>query len=188
VGAQVRFPENGRIAVQGRRLAVITGLVACCGWMLVACGYHFQGEVKLPRGARNVYVEIFENRTNEAGLETTVTNAVVFEFTKRSKSLLAGEPSAADLIMKGVIRSVESKTISPRRKDSAGERLVTLRLDLKLIHPDGALAWEAKGLSEGEAYPVTDDKFQNDFRERRTLALVATRIAERIFNRFTDDF
>jgi len=50
------------------------------------------------------------------------------------------------------------------------------------------VVWEAKGLSDNDAYPVTDDKFQNDFRERRAAAAVATRIAERIFNRFTDDF
>ena len=172
----------------GDRLIFITGLVIGCLWMLLACGYHFQGEVKLPHGAKSVYVEVFENQTNEAGLETTVTNAIMFEFTKRSDALIASEPTSADLIMRGVIRTLETKTISPRRKDAAGERRVTLGLDVKLFRPDGTLAWEAKGVSDNEAYPVTDDKFQNDFRERRTQALIATRIAERILNRFTDDF
>jgi hypothetical protein len=61
-------------------------------------------------------------------------------------------------------------------------------LDVQLVKADGRVVWEAKGLSDNDAYPVTDDKFQNDQRERRTTAAVATRIAERIFNRFTDDF
>jgi hypothetical protein len=184
----LRYFKNRIMRAGGGRLIFITGLVIGCGWMLWACGYRFQGMVKLPSGAKSVYVEVFENQTNEAGLETTVTNAIVFEFTKRSDSLIASEPTGADLVMKGVIRSLETKTISPRKKDAAGERRVTLGLDVKLFRPDGTLAWEAKGVSDNEAYPVTDDKFQNDFRERRTQALIATRIAEKILNRFTDDF
>jgi hypothetical protein len=50
------------------------------------------------------------------------------------------------------------------------------------------VVWEAKELSDNYAYPVTDEKFENERRERRTAAMAAARIAERIFNRFTDDF
>jgi len=183
-----RTDINRVIRPGGGLVAFAAGLAILSAGMLAACGYRFQGDVKLPAGAKTVYVEIFENRTNEPALETTVTNAVVIEFTKRGNTLVASEPERADLVMKGVIRSLETRTISPRRKDAAGERRVTLQLDVKLFRPDGTLAWEAKGLSDNEAYPVTDDKFQNDFRERRTQELVATRIAERIVNRFTDDF
>ncbi|MCU0934372.1 MAG: hypothetical protein MUE86_08085 [Thiobacillaceae bacterium] len=112
----------------------------------------------------------------------------MFEFTKRSDTLVASDPAAADLLMRGAIRSLESQTISSRSKDAAGERRVTLQLDVQLVRSDGQVVWEAKGLSDNDAYPVTDDKFENDQRERRTAVLVAGRIAERIFNRFTDDF
>lgn len=156
--------------------------------LLVACGYRFQGPIQLPGNARSINVETFQNRTNQDGLEVVVTNAIVFEFTKRSERLLASDPSAADLLMRGVIRSFDTQTISSRRKDAAGERRVTLRMDVQLVQADGRVVWEAKGLSDNEAYPVTDDKFENEQRERRMAAMVATRIAERIFNRFTDDF
>lgn len=156
--------------------------------MLAACGYRFQGPAKLPGEARTLYVETFQNRTNQDGLETLVTNAIVAEFTKRSDALVASDPAAADLLMRGVIRSMDSQTISSRRKDAAGERRVTIRLDAQLVDPDGRVVWEAKGLTDNDAYPVTDDKFENEQRERRTARMAATRIAERIFNRFTDDF
>jgi outer membrane lipopolysaccharide assembly protein LptE/RlpB len=156
--------------------------------MLMACGYRFQGPAQLPGNARNLYIETFQNRTSQQGLEVLVANAIVFEFTKRSDTLVASDPAAADLLMRGAIRSLESQTISPLNKDAAGERRVTLRLDVQLVKADGRVVWEAKGLSDNDAYPVTDDKFENDQRERRTAALVAGRIAERIFNRFTDDF
>jgi len=66
--------------------------------------------------------------------------------------------------------------------------LLDTTLDVQLVQADGRVVWEAKELSDNYAYPVTDDKFENEQRERRTAAMAATRIAERIFNRFTDDF
>ncbi len=163
-------------------------LIIAAAGVVIACGYRFQGPAQLPGNARNLYVETFQNRTNQDGLEVLVANAVVFEFTKRSEAIIAADPATADLRMRGVIRSLDSQTISSRRKDAAGERRVTLNLDVQLVRADGQVVWEAKGLSDNDAYPVTDDKFENDQRERRTAVLVATRIAERIFNRFTDDF
>jgi outer membrane lipopolysaccharide assembly protein LptE/RlpB len=163
-------------------------LVIAAAATLTACGYRFQGPARLPDQARNLHVEPFQNRTNQEGLGVLVANAVMLEFTQRSAALVAADPAAADLLMRGVIRSLDSRTISSRRKDAAGERRVTMQLDVQLVRADGQVVWEAKGLSDSSAYPVTDDKFENDQRERRTAALVATRIAERIFNRFTDDF
>jgi hypothetical protein len=163
---------------------VILGAMA----LLAACGYRFQGGAVLPAHAQHLYVETFQNRTNQGELEALVTNAVVFEFTRRSDTIIAADPSTADLRLRGVIRSLDLQTISSRGKDSAGERRVTLKLDVQLVQADGQMVWEAKGLSDNDAYPVTDDKFENERRERRTAELVATRIAERIFNRFTDDF
>jgi len=156
--------------------------------IVIACGYRFQGPAQLPGNARNLYVENFQNRTNQDGLDVLVANAVVFEFTKRGEALIAADPATADLRMRGVIRALDSQTISSRRKDAAGERRVTMRLDVQLVGADGQVVWEAKELSDSDAYPVTDDKFENEQRERRTAAAVAIRIAERIFNRFTDDF
>jgi Lipopolysaccharide-assembly len=176
-----------KAAVGGSFWLIAAGVIIAAA-MLPACGYRFQGGIKLPDNAQHIHIETFQNRTNLELLEALVTNAIVFEFTKRSETIMVEEPSQADLVMKGVIQSLESQTISSRRKDAAGERRVTLRLDVQLVRTDGRVVWEAKGLSDNDAYPVTDDKFQNDFRERRTAAAVATRIAERIFNRFTDDF
>jgi outer membrane lipopolysaccharide assembly protein LptE/RlpB len=153
-----------------------------------ACGYHFQQQARLPGDAKRLYVDIFENRTNQAGLETTVTNAVVFEFIKRGETDMVKEPSQADLIMKGVIRSVQVSTAATRGKDSAGERRVAITLDVRLVQQSGNVVWAASGLTDNDAYVVTADKFLNDDKQRATLGLVSTRIAERIYNRFTDNF
>jgi outer membrane lipopolysaccharide assembly protein LptE/RlpB len=170
------------------RLARLLLIAILCGGGAVACGYHFQGKAQLPGGAQFLYVDIFENRTNQPGLETTVTNAVVFEFIKRSKQSMVSDRESADLIMKGVIRSVELSTDVARYRDSAGARGVSLTLDVQLVTPAGKVEWSAVGLTDTESYTVPADKFLSQDKQRATLGIVATRIAEKIYNRFTDNF
>jgi outer membrane lipopolysaccharide assembly protein LptE/RlpB len=157
-------------------------------WGLVACGYHFQTAGVIPAGLEPIFVEVFENRTNQAGLESTVTNAIVFEFVKRNETALARNAADASVVMKGVIRSVELQTISTRGKDVAGERQVTMRIDVQLVAADGKVKWAAKNLSGQEAYSVSNDKFLNDERQRAALGLVSTRVAERVYDRLIDNF
>jgi len=178
-----------RISMQ-RVLIFITrvALISVGVWGMVACGYHFQTAGVIPAGLEPIFIEVFENRTNQAGLETTVTNAVVFEFVKRNEAVLVHNAADAKVVMKGVIRSVELQTISTRGRDVAGERQVTLRIDVQLVAADGKVKWAAKNLSGQEAYPVSNDKFLNDERQRAALALTSTRIAERVYDRLIDNF
>jgi outer membrane lipopolysaccharide assembly protein LptE/RlpB len=157
-------------------------------WGLVACGYHFQTAGGIPAGLEPIFVEVFQNRTNQAGLETTVTNAIAFEFVKRNDASLAHNAADASVIMKGVIQSVELQTVSTRGRDVAGERQVTMRIDVQLVAADGKVKWAAKNLSGQESYAVSNDKFLNDERQRAALGLVSTRIAERVYDRLTDNF
>jgi outer membrane lipopolysaccharide assembly protein LptE/RlpB len=156
--------------------------------LLLSCAYQFQGAGTLPNGIERIYIEKFENRTSETALDALVTSAVVFEFTKRNKSALASSPEEADAVLKGVIQSVTTQTVSTRGKDAAGERRVTIHLDLRLVQKDGKVAWAAKGVTDNDTFTVSDDKFLNERRERAALAAVASRIAEKVYNRFTDDF
>jgi outer membrane lipopolysaccharide assembly protein LptE/RlpB len=178
-----------RLPIRFRRILRLTCLFMAA-ITAFGCGYHFQQAARLPGDAKRLYVDIFENRTNQAGLETTVTNAVVFEFVKRGETDMVKEPSQADLIMKGVIHSVQVSTAATRNKDAAGERQVTITLDVRLLQQDGKVVWSASGLKDGDAYVVGADKFLNDDKQRATLGIVSTRIAERIqpLHRYFDDF
>jgi hypothetical protein len=171
-----------------RRGLRLGAAVLVCAVLATACGYRFQGKAQLPGGAQHLFVDIFENRTNLLGLETTVTNAVVFEFTRRSKQSMVSDRADADLIMRGIIRSVELGTAVARFRDSAGARTVALTLDVQMVAPDGKVKWSATGLTDSDTYVVSEDKFLSQDKQRATLAVVATRIAERIYNRFTDNF
>lgn len=168
------------------------GLILAGGLLLVlggaGCGYRFQSAGAIPAGLEPIYIEVFENRTSQAGLETTVTNAVVAEFSRRSPFALSAGGAGAGAVMKGVIRSVELKTIASRGRDVAGQRRVTLSLEVRLVRADGKAAWAVKNLVDNEAFGVSNDKFANEDLQRAALATVAARLAERIYNRLTDDF
>ncbi len=172
---------------QGGWLCRLAG-VTCLLFFTFACGYRFQGEATLPGGAQRLCVEIFENRTNIAGLEAMVTNGLVFEFSKRSRIRLVSDASRADAVLRGVIQSVESKTVASRNKDGAGERSLTLTLGVRLVQPSGKVLWSADRLSDSEVYVVSEDKISDDEKKIATLGVLAHRIAEKIHNRFTDDF
>ncbi|MCK7504118.1 MAG: hypothetical protein MZV70_08485 [Desulfobacterales bacterium] len=70
---------------------------------------------------------------------------------------------------------VELQTVSSRGKDAAGERHVTLTLDVQLVAPDGKVAWAANGLSDSEAYVgYRTTRFLNDEQAAgRPLGIVA---------------
>ena len=175
-------------ALRGGCATLWLASAALVALLAAACGYRFQGEAALPAGGKTLCVELFENRTNVAGLEAIVANGLVFKFTTFSRIVLVGDASLADLSMRGAIRSVESKTVASRNKDAAGERSVTLTIDVRLVQPDGKGVWLANGLTDSEVYLVSNNKIIDDEKERATLGIIASRMAEKIFNRFTDDF
>jgi outer membrane lipopolysaccharide assembly protein LptE/RlpB len=165
---------------------------AACALALVllggACGYRFQSAGTIPAGLEPIFIDMFENRTNQQGLEATVTNAVVFEFTRRNPAALATSSTAASVVMRGVIRAVSLETVATRGRDVAGERRVALTIDVQLVKPGGEVGWAIKNLTDNEAYRVTNDKFVNDDLQRATLGIVATRVAERLYSRLIDEF
>ena len=165
-------------------------LLAGCGLLLAlgGCGYRFQSAGTIPAGLEPIFIDVFQNRSTEAGLETTVTNAVVVEFTQRNRAALATSADGASVVMKGVIRSVQVQTISSRGRDVAGERRVTLTLDVQLVQPDGKVAWAVKNLTDHESFRVTGDTFANADLQRAAAAIVAARLAERIYSRLIDEF
>lgn len=157
-------------------------------WILIAgCGYRFPGEIGLPGGARGVRVELFENRTAEPGLEAIVTQAFAFELSRRGRTGESGE-AGDTLLLRGVIRGVEVRSVSSARRGSGGERQVTLTVDLRLLGKDGREVWSAPGLSASEIYAIDAEKILEEERRRATYSLAARRLAEIMVNRLSDDF
>jgi len=159
-------------------------LVAVC-----ACGYRFAGQGEYPQGVEKIFIEVFENRTGKTGIERVVTNQVVFEFTRQREKSLASDAENADAILKGVIQTIRTQTISRVGTEVASEREVVMTVDLRLITAEGGeVVWAAKGLVDRQAYDVADSKLETDRNESIALARLSERMSERIFGRLTNDF
>jgi hypothetical protein len=73
---------------------------------LSSCAYRFgPQERQLPGGSKKIFVKIFENRTQEVGIEVDFTNAIIQELARSGVVTVTTEASA-DVILEGVIHTV----------------------------------------------------------------------------------
>jgi hypothetical protein len=168
-----------------RRCSLIIILIALlCG----ACGYRFGQESGFPGDSDRLFVKLLENRTQETGVESIVTAALLSELTLRKTHGLASGIDHADVVLSGEVEEVAIRTISTRNKDTAGERRVTVSVELELKKQDGSVVWAAKRLADDEAYIVDADKERTDQNRRNAIRVLSQRIAEKAVNRMSDDF
>ena len=152
-----------------------------------ACGYRFSGSGNLPGGIQTIAIEILENRTTETGLENTITNDLIYEFSRRGRRVQK-DSKKAEAVLTGVIVSERIATISRQAQQSALARRVQINVSLKLTGSDGEVKWSASGISEFQDYNVTTDKQANEISKRRAIEALSKKLAEKVFNRLTDNF
>ena len=168
----------------------ILGLILLGIVMVSSCGYRFAGQGAFPEGVELIYIEVFENLTSKTGIERVVTNQLVFEFTRQRDKSLASDTENADAVLKGVIRTIRTQTISRVGTEVASQREVTMTVDLKLVKPDGGeVIWEAKSITDRQAYDVDQNsQLATDQNENIAIGRLSERMSERIFGRLTNDF
>jgi outer membrane lipopolysaccharide assembly protein LptE/RlpB len=157
------------------------------GPLFSACGYQFSGGGSLPSGVTSVSIEMFKNRTAETGVETIITNDLIYEFTRHEGVVVTGSDKA-DAILTGVIRSISERTISHTGEYTSNERRVEVNVDLKLTNRSEEVIWSRKSVSDDEAYKVMPGKQSTELRKREAIKTLSKRLAEDIFNRLTADF
>lgn len=141
----------------------------------------------MPEGIKSLFIKILENRTSETGAENIFTNDLIYEVTSHRNVVLAGEGSA-DGILSGIIKSMRIDAISHRDTYSSLERRVIISIDLKLTDQTGRAIWSAKDISENEDYIVSSDKQTTERHRREAIIILSKRLAEKVYNRLTDNF
>jgi len=148
------------------------------GWLLVlaGCGYQFVGESSvLPPDARSVYVESFVNRSREVGIERELTTALRGEFYRRQHLNVVDYSEQADVIVSGVIRSLEIQVASVNRKDEVlqYESVLTLDVTLRRRQPNEIL-WRGQGIRLTEVHAGSRAAVVTTSAEFRSQTLNAT--------------
>lgn len=169
-----------------RSVTIAVLLWGCC-LMATACGYRFTGGGDLPEGVRTINVATLVNRTAETGLENVITNDLIYEFTRSGKAAVT-ERSKADAVLSGVIRSLGIATVSHKGENVAFERRVTVLVDLKLTDAADNTIWSVRNFSANETYEVESDKLSTEQNKKEAIAQLSKRLAEKAYNRMTEDF
>ncbi len=121
---------------------------------LAGCGYQFVGESSLlPQEARTIYVDTFTNRSRDVGLDKELTTALRGEFYRRGQLKVVDSAEQADLILSGVIRSLDSRVATVNRKDEVlqYESVLTLDVNLRRREPNEIL-WRGQGVRLNQIY------------------------------------
>lgn len=113
-----------------------------------ACGYNFAGQGSLlPKDAKTLYVEPFVNRSRDVGLDAELNSALRSEFYRRRQLKVVERADQADLIVSGVIRSLENHVASVNRKDEVLQYESTIMLDVTLRRREpNEILWRSQGM------------------------------------------
>lgn len=178
--------DIGRCPVEAVRF--ITFIVIVC-LLPGGCGYRFSGGGSLPEGVERVAIRGLENRTGETGLENTLTNDLLYEFTRNNKAAVSDD-DRADAVLSGTIVSLRTETVSRQSGSTAAQRRLIIRLRLQLIRNDsGRLLWRADNITANETYDVDPNSDTGTERNKQdAILLVSKRLAEDTYNRLSDDF
>ncbi len=152
---------------------------------MASCGYRFAGGQDFPFGIKKIFVNLFENRTGETGIEVIITNDFIYEFTRSNKVEVVSR-ERADAIFSGVIRSVSFGSVARSSIQTTLERRVHVTFDLKLTSREGKVLWAARGISDDETYDVATEKLSTERNRRKAISRLSERIAQIIYNTITD--
>lgn len=152
------------------------------------CGYSINQPGEIPGNVQTVYVNVFDNLTSEAGLETIIATSIVSEISRFDAKLVTATPGEADAVIRGSIRAVSSQSIAKHGVNVAAERLAILYVDCQLVDRNGMVLWQVRNLSDSEPYLVFDDKINNEASKYNAYGIIAARLAEQIYNQMTDKF
>ncbi|OQY00558.1 MAG: hypothetical protein B6I26_07590 [Desulfobacteraceae bacterium 4572_130] len=93
-----------------------------------SCGYKFSNQGHLSENVTKVFLEIFENKSFEAGAENFFTSALINELIKNTNIEIVKQENA-EAIIKGSIRAITIDALSRESDDSVIERNVSAVVD-----------------------------------------------------------
>ncbi len=165
-------------------------LLLVVGFLLGACGYALVDESAVfGPDVRQIRLEMFQNETNEPGLERMLADAIYEEFLRGGTLEPTWNGSGAPLRMSGVIRSVEVRASA---LDSVGlslENQVELVLDVTVSRlTGGEPVWAAERITLVERFSASADPNVHETARQRALrrlsSIAATRIRDELFQTY----
>jgi len=169
------------------KTAVLTAVAAL---VIYACGYRFADTGGFPPGVNFIFVQLFENRTSEVGIESVFTDELINEFTSRGNAAALRESAErSDAVLTGTIKQVDIVNISKISEMIVSERRVIVTVDASLVSPGGKTLWRINGVSGTSTYAVDQDFYEiTEGNKRTAIGVAAGKISEMLYNSLIEDF
>jgi outer membrane lipopolysaccharide assembly protein LptE/RlpB len=146
-------------------LPVVVALIAISG-----CGYHTLGSAAhLPDTVHTLAVPIFKNKTQVYHTEVPMTQAVVREFTDRTRlNVMTGSTDGADATVRGTILSESVQPLTYRTETTgvqAGQTtsvtssfLITININVLVTDRDNRVLYQHNNYVFHEQFETTTDQ------------------------------
>ncbi len=177
------------------------GFPRLSGWILLylslcflslicgGCGYQLgERTAELPSWIQTIYVEPWDNRSNELLLGPWMTAELRQEFL-RGNSLELAPREKADVILTGKVIQVDTAGLSYTRYDTSVERRISVVCSVTLEdRHTGRILWTTSNIRREEAFWVGADAIKTEDLKNQALKKLSRDVAETIYHRISGVF
>jgi outer membrane lipopolysaccharide assembly protein LptE/RlpB len=157
--------------------------------VLAACGYNFRGKQNnLPSDVRTIAIPVFENQTGELRIERVFTDETIFQFT-RSQMLRVVSEGQSDVVLKGVIKKVETEDVSLTKGSTSLQRRITIIVAAQLVRRNnGDILWENRDLSKNATFNIVGTIQASEQFKQVAIASLAKDLAQTLHDGVFENF
>lgn len=170
---------------------MIKTLIICFSFaLLFGCGYSFapRGE-NIDNRIQRVYVESFDNKTAQAGIENYVRTAFINQVIQNSHLKIVGSAESADAIVKGKILNLNTSPLSYSSNSLVAEERATIILELTFQENEsGKIIWSSKNMTGTVDYTLSTDINSIPAIKKDAFIKLANDTAEKAFNLMMSGF
>ncbi|HKD64099.1 MAG TPA: LPS assembly lipoprotein LptE [Candidatus Acidoferrales bacterium] len=179
------LPSRTCIGRSALCLAILLG-IACAG-----CGYHVAGRAsRLPSDWTFIAIPAFKNDTTRYRIEQRLTEAVIREFVERTKYRIVQNVEAADGVLHGEVRSVETSPVIFNSTTGEVElMIVTIHTKVTLVdNRTSKPLYESDDMVFRDEYQISSD-VQSFFDEQSpALGRMARDFASKLVSNVVENF
>jgi hypothetical protein len=144
-----------------RQIATLGSIILLGGISVIfsGCGYRVRSSVgTLPTEARSLGIPTFRNSTTQYKIEQLISQAVLKEFTARTKTTVNSSRSGVDLVLLGEIRNINSVPVTfgtqeDRSQTTGSTFWISVQVGVRLVRlSDSSTIWENDDFLFGERF------------------------------------
>jgi outer membrane lipopolysaccharide assembly protein LptE/RlpB len=117
------------------RCRAVRSVVALAITGLASCGYHVAGQGStLPPDVKTLAVPVFSNQSKQFRIEQKVSRDITRQLIERTKYKVTADPEAADAVIEGTVKDVQTGVIAFNLSTGAATALqVVVTADVRMV-------------------------------------------------------